>query len=256
MSARYPLYADTAQTTAPPAGPPPAGPPPPSAVTSALPPYAEEPLSRRSVAPWLVAVLALVVLAIAGGGLALVLSSGDGDDADGSDRDGPRDQRSSSAADPADEALLTPADIAVPDTAPASVDEHGNPVSFTAGNMADADPRTSWRMPGDGSGSVVTFTFDETVTVSEVGLVNGYAKTDPPHDWYAGNRRIQRVTWVFDDGTEVTQELDEVRDLQSVTVEGVETTMIELRIVEVTEPGTGADRRDFTAISEVEIAGR
>ena len=38
----------------------------------------------------------------------------------------------------------------------------------------------------------VTFTFDNAVTVTEVGLINGYAKNDPPHDWYAGNRRIER----------------------------------------------------------------
>jgi hypothetical protein len=147
-----------------------------------------------------------------------------------------------------------PASVNVPGSASASVDDAGNPVTYEADNMLDADPRTSWRMPGDASGSVLTFTFDEAVTVTEVGMINGYAKNDPPHDWYAGNRRIESVTWIFDDGTEVTQDLDEVRDPQTIAVDA-ETTTIELRIVEVTDPGKGPDARDFTAISDVRFVG-
>ena len=242
-SVRYPLYADTVQTPAVPVQPPPA--------PIATEPYVATPASSpRSVAPWLIAVVALVVVTLTGIGLLLLLApSGDGDDDEG-ERSG---RNGSARGGPA--SALTPSEVAVPDSAPASVDGDGNPVSFGAENMLDADPRTSWRMAGDGSGSVITFAFGEAVTVTEVGLVNGYAKTDPPNDWYAGNRRIEVVTWVFDDGTEVTQDLREIRDLQTVEVDAVETKTIELRILEVTDPGTGPDGRDFTAISDVELVG-
>src|SRR3712207_7401978 len=50
---------------------------------------------------------------------------------------------------------------------------------FRSGHMLDADPATAWRMNGDGSGAVLTFTLDTKRPVSALGLVNGYAKTDP-----------------------------------------------------------------------------
>ncbi|WP_322936566.1 NADase-type glycan-binding domain-containing protein [Nocardioides bizhenqiangii] len=241
--ARYPLFADTVQ-----APPSPVPPPVPPVTTS----DAAAPTSRRPVPLWLLAVVALVVVALVGVGLTLLLAPSGDDDADDREHYG-RDGKGNRGASigPA----LTPTDVAVPGSAPASVDGDGDPVTFEADNMLDADPRTSWRMPGDGSGSVITFTFGEAVTVAEVGLINGYAKTDPPHDWYAGNRRIEAVTWVFDDGTEVTQELRERPDLQTIGVDAVETATIELRILEVTGPGDGPDGRDFTAISDVKIFG-
>jgi hypothetical protein len=209
---------------------------------------------RRSVTPWLIGGLALAVIALIAGGLVFLVAPSGDEDADDSDRQGQGEQRDNTAKVDR-KSTLTPADIAVPGSAPASVDEDGNPVTFEATNMIDSDPRTSWRMAGDGSGSVVTLTFDDAVTVTEVGLINGYAKTDPPHDWYAGNRRIESVTWVFDDGTEVAQDFDEVQDPQMISVDDVETTTIELRIVEVSAPGGGPDGRDFTAISDVEFVG-
>lgn len=204
--------------------------------------------------PWLIGGLALGVIALIVGGLLFVIAPSGDEDTDDSARPSRGEQRDNPAKVDR-KATLAPSDITVPGSAPASVDDAGNPVTFEASNMIDSDPRTSWRMAGDGSGSVVTFTFDDAVTVTEVGLINGYAKTDPPHDWYAGNRRIEAVTWVFDDGTEVTQDLDEVQDPQMISVDAGETTQIELRILEVTEPGAGPDGRDFTAISDVEFVG-
>lgn len=269
-SARYPLFADAEQ-------PPVAAPPPvhPHVVPPAPDPaYDADPAPRRrSAVPWLVALLVVAVVATVGAALLVLVPSGDDEAADRTDRD--RGQQAPQQAEPdeTDEAgepdegdddeepdapgsVLAPADIVVPATAPPSVDGQGRRVTFTAGNMVDADPSTSWRMAGDGGGAVVTLVFDAPVTVTEVGLVNGYAKKDPPHDWYAGNRRITEVVWVFDDGTEVEQDLDEERTLQTTPVDAVETTTVELRIVEVTAPGSGPDARDYTAISDVRITGQ
>jgi hypothetical protein len=247
-SARYPLYAETVQEY-------PVGAPLADAAT-----YDISTARRRPVLPWVIALVGLAVIALIGGGLLLLGSSGDDDparsaelaDADGDDRD---DRQSVEDPDSAPNSELVPADVEVPDVAPASVDEDGNRVTYTASNMLDADPRTCWRMAGDGSGSILSFTFDGPVTINEIGLINGYAKTDPPHNWYDGNRRIDRVLWTFDDGTELTQELSDDTALQTVPVDAVETTSVELRILEVTEPGTGPDARDFTAISDVAISG-
>jgi hypothetical protein len=244
--ARYPLFADTVQPPANGQRPEPAQPAP----------YAAPPARRRSLLPWLIGLLALAVIAVIAGGL-LVLAPSGSEEADdpkpAAHDDGRRGDGDGAEADPSE--VLAPADVSVPGTAPASVDEDGNPVTFEAQNMLDADPRTSWRMAGDGSGAVITFRYDDPVTVTEVGLINGYAKTDPPHDWYAGNRRIGLVEWVFDDGTVVAQELGDDPSMQTVPVDADETTSVELRIVEVSEPGSGPDGRDFTAISGVELTG-
>ena len=62
------------------------------------------------------------------------------------------------------------------------------------------------------------------------------------------------MVWEFDDGTTVSQDLDETRDLQTVEVD-VTTETVELTLVTVSAPGTGPARRDYTAISEVSFVG-
>lgn len=158
---------------------------------------------------------------------------------------------------PADLADL--ATVSAPTPAPASRDTGGQPVSYAAGNLLDHVPTTCWRMPGDGTGEAITFTFDEPVELSRVGLINGYAKVVPDDggtlDWYRGNRRVQQVEWTFDDGRTVTQDLRETTDMQARPVDQVVTRTITLRLVAVSSPGTGRAARDYTAISDVRLLG-
>lgn len=148
------------------------------------------------------------------------------------------------------------ASITAAETAPDSVDWAENPVTYSTANLVDDDPSTAWRMEGDGTDQELTIEFDQLRSVSEVGLINGYAKVDPEredYNWYDINRRLVRVTWIFDDGTEITQNLDEVAEMQVKELEApVETQMIRLRLDEVSSPGG----RDYTAISEVTVSGR
>jgi hypothetical protein len=58
------------------------------------------------------------------------------------------------------------------------------------------------------------------------------------------------VTWVFDDGTTVSQELADAPEMQRVSVDAT-SSQVQLRIDAV----TGDPERDFTAISEVSIQG-
>lgn len=155
--------------------------------------------------------------------------------------------------------LTRTAGVQAPRPAPPTRDVSGDPVRFVAGHLLDGRPQTCWRMPGDGTGQSITFTFDTPVELREVGLVNGYAKSARDSrgtlDWYAGNRRTLRVEWTFDDGTLVTQELEESRRMQSVTVDDVVAEQVTMRLIEVSPPGPGRASRNYTAISGVRLFG-
>ncbi|GAA1523701.1 discoidin domain-containing protein [Nocardioides humi] len=287
-AARYPLYADAPTTPPGPAGPPPAP------VTQVVPtPAPYVPAAGAAPAPggsqdrgtpWLPWAIGVVVLAlVAGVGAFLLVSAGGDDDGGraGDDRtgsaqnqrtddvtpsppDGSEDPQPDStgtggpveAPAPGDVTDLTSTATAeVPATAPESVDRQNNPVTFGAANMLDGRPRTSWRMPGDGTGATLVFDLGQEVVLTEVGLINGYAKVDGPDNWYRGNRRIRTVQWEFDDGTRITQDLADRRKMQVIPVGPVATTRVVLHLVEVTAPGKGSTGRDFTAISDVRFRG-
>jgi hypothetical protein len=254
-SARYPLFADEATT-----------------------PARQEPVSsHRSERPWLAWVAGAVVLVLVAGLGAWLLFGGDDSDPDlvaGEPRNtpaepGPKDKpakpkkkqtsKPPAPGQPTDVANLATA--TVPATAEPGVDFEGNVVRYEARNMLDGVPTTCWRMAGDGSGQTIAVALDEETELTRVGLINGYAKTDTDPsgqtlDWYAGNRRILSVEWVFDDGSVVSQDLTETRKLQSIEIEPVTTSTVELRLVTVTPPGQGPARRDYTAISDLAVVGK
>lgn len=268
-TARFPLFADEVtgrvdrDDDAPPPTPPPHAPAP------------EEP-AHRGRTNWLVwgtLAAVLVVVALAGATLLLV---GNGDDA----ADDPAAAASSTPSDAGAEspvedetpgAEVTPAtgepvDVAgaasaqVPATAPPGTDVDGTRIRYGSAKLLDGDAGTCWRMTGDGTGREIVLTLAEPTTVTELGLVNGYAKTAQdargrPLDWYAGNRRVLRVEWQLDDGTVVPQDLTETRETQTVQIDPVETSTVVLRLVEVSEPGRGRASRDNTAIGEISIVG-
>lgn len=136
----------------------------------------------------------------------------------------------------------------------------GETTTYAASNLLDADPTTAWRVRGAATGTELSFTFDEPVTLTSVGLVNGYAKTSvdaegTTFDLYSGGRRITAVTWRLDDAPPVRQELSETREPQTLDVGAVTTRTVRLRVETVTEPGSGPAARDTTAISDVAFAG-
>lgn len=149
--------------------------------------------------------------------------------------------------------------VAAPPAAPATTDLDGALVAYDARRMLDGSPDTAWRTAGDATGQTITFTLRKPSTIRRVGLVNGYAKLVPSGsglvDWYPNNRRITAVEWVFDDGTVVRQDLVEKVKLQRLTIEPVTTSTVQLRLLTVTAPGAGTLGRDYTAISDILIAG-
>ena len=273
-AARYPLFADEVEGGS---GPEPATRVAAPLISPATSPVASPatggPPSHRGGGGWLVwVVLAAVLVVVALVGATLLLANdGDGDD---ERADGP--SAATSAAPPASEDAAPgetgsgdqgdPGDVAgaasaqVPATAPQGTDVEGARIRYDAAQMLDGDPQTCWRMTGDGTGDEIVLTLAEPTVVTELGLINGYAKTARDAkgrdlDWYAGNRRILAVEWELDDGTVVEQDLDETRDLQGVRIDPVETSTVVLRLVEVSKPGKGRAARDNTAISELSVVG-
>lgn len=210
---------------------------------------------RRPRAVWVVAAVAVLVALVVGGWFLGQALGGDDDDLAG-------DPAAGGASDPGQQSVDHTADARVraPRTAPSTQDVDGNPTSYDASNMLDGVPETAWRAAGAGSGLKLVFTFPEKTRITEVGLVNGYAKTatdgaGTTFDWYAGHRRITQVTWSFGAGDVVRQDLEDDRALQTIKVEPVEVRRVVLKIVATTDPGEGPARRNFTAISDVFLAG-
>lgn len=135
-----------------------------------------------------------------------------------------------------------------------SVDEAGNPVSYPPSNAVDADLSTAWRCAGPGTGETLTLELPGETRVAEVGLVPGYAKSDPASgvDRYAENNRITRVRWSFEDGSSVVQRIDpdpQDRSMRTVRVTATTTGAVTLEVL-ASDPGA----RDTIAVSEVRVA--
>jgi len=256
---RYPLYVDEVAAAPPTESPPPA-----------RTPAAPSPDTRRPGPSLLAIALTVVILLLVAAIGGLLMFSGEDDDgaSDPSPVNGTADGKSAppsnnSPSGPTN--VPSPADGAqdvarystatAPRTAKPNLDTQGNMVRYEARNMLDGVPETCWRTPGDGTDLEITFAFPEEVELSEVGLINGYAKSSGPLDWYAGNRKVLAVEWIFDDGTVVPQTFVEGREMQTIGIEPVTTTNVVLRLVSVSEPGSGPSARNYTAISDVRLVG-
>ncbi len=135
-----------------------------------------------------------------------------------------------------------------------SVDAAGNPVTYEPAKVHDADLSTAWRCDGDGAGQALTVDLAEETEVAELGLVPGYAKTDPASgvDRYAENNRITRVRWRFDDGTTFVQRMSanpHDRSMRVLRIPPTETSQVVLEIL-----GSRPGARDTVAVSEIRVA--
>lgn len=264
---RFPLFADEVLRPVPPAAPPAPAPVP-----------APDPPRGRGVLLWLVG--AVVVVVVAALGLHLLTGTDSGSGTSSGNRAGEATRPTGTgrpspdttpSADPSispragrtpNPAPTRPTDVArfataaAPGTAPPGRDVRGNVVRYVPFNMLDGVTSTAWRTPGDGTGDLILITLDRPTTLTSVGMINGYAKSEPGYDGYLANRRITSVQWTFDDGTTIPQSLATDRSMQSVDVPGVRTRTVRLRIIGVSRPGPGRTGRDYTAISDLSIVGR
>ena len=137
--------------------------------------------------------------------------------------------------------------------ATAGVDSAGNRVTYQANNMLDGAASTAWRCDGDGRGVTLSFSLQHGQRIAQVGLVPGYAKTDPYSgaDRYAENRRISKVRWSFDGGAWVEQSFRTNRydrGMQTMRIPPVRTSR-----VTVTIEGSSPAARNTVAVSTVNL---
>ena len=87
--------------------------------------------------------------------------------------------------------------------------------------------------------------------LGQVGLVPGYAKTDPASgvDRYAENNRITKVRWTLDDGVQVIQRLDPDPSSRAMQVLRVPRTTTDTVVLEILAVQRG--QRATTAISTI-----
>ncbi|MGZ4597713.1 MAG: NADase-type glycan-binding domain-containing protein [Actinomycetes bacterium] len=136
---------------------------------------------------------------------------------------------------------------------PPAVDASGRTVRYAPRNVADGDFTTAWRCDGDGVGQRLTLQLPAGTSVGSVGLVPGYAKTDPTSgaDRYAENDRITKVRWIFEDGTTVIQRFDGSPRNRSMQTMRIPVTRSGQVVVEILASTPGP--RHTVAISEVRI---
>ena len=137
-------------------------------------------------------------------------------------------------------------------TAPSSTDAAGHPVTYMPANVIDGEVGTAWRTPGDGHGETLTLIFDNPIDLVRIGLIPGYAKTDPESgvNRFTQNRVIRSVTYEIPGVADTRKTFRAAPAPQFVRLHAT-TSRVTVRIRETSEPGSA----DFTAISEIYVYG-
>ena len=142
--------------------------------------------------------------------------------------------------------------------APPATDDGGRQVNYLPEQTYDGDPSTAWRCDGTGRDQTLTFTFPAGTTISELGVLNGYAKVDPSSGKhrYGEYRRITLVRWTFPGGDVYAQNLDDGNEtVQVLQIPPHQADEVQLTILDSTSPGSKAKTRDAVLISEVSFTG-
>jgi len=139
-------------------------------------------------------------------------------------------------------------------------DSAGNAFTYDAVNAVDRRPDTAWRCDHDGVGARLLITLAQPAVLSWVGVVPGFAKTDPYDgtDRYLQGRKIAAARFVFDDGTAVEHRFDTTdtsRAMQVVRFPPTATGHVEM-VVLASVPGTstnGLRATDKIAVAELSV---
>lgn len=138
-------------------------------------------------------------------------------------------------------------------TAPPARDAGGQPIDYAPSNVADGDPSTAWRTPGDGRGETLTLRWDHPVRVATIGLIPGYDKLDPYDgtDRFPQHRRITAARIHLSDGSALDVHLTDSRELQTFEMAAVTVSVT----VEIQRTTPGDPGFDYTAVSEMSVIG-
>lgn len=142
-------------------------------------------------------------------------------------------------------------------------DAEDNIFSYEPEKAIDGQPDTAWRCDGDGVGQRLEISFPNRVVLTSIGIIPGYAKTDPydDSDRYAQNRRISAVQYTFDDERTVSQNFDTStshRSLQTIALPNISTSHVTITILSSVsgEVTRGQPPYHKVAISEVAVSTR
>jgi LysM repeat protein len=157
-------------------------------------------------------------------------------------------------ASPAAPGAVVPNETAAGCQAPNSEEADGTEIVFAPGNVLDNDPATAWRCETSEADKSLTFTFAEPTRLTSVGLIGGYVKVDPLTgvDRFPQNHRVRQVRWTFSDGSTVTQDLADSREMQTMPVD-VTTTGVKMEILATYPPGDVELPRDMVPVAEVQF---
>ena len=138
-------------------------------------------------------------------------------------------------------------------TAAPGTDSTGRRVTYDVRNVVDGDPETAWRCDGVATGQVITFQIEQPTKIVQVGIVPGFARSDPSTgaDQFAAFNRITKVAWILSDGVTVEQDLGDDpldRSLRTLAVPPTVTGTVGLKILDVSQGD-----QDATMISTVEL---
>ncbi len=213
---------------------------PSSATVAIAPPSASSTVPRaRWRTGWVIATVMVAALLFAGAAIAVLALTG-------------RGPATSEGPTRTPDLIREGVQVTASQTAPASTDAAGNVVTYLPANVIDGDVQTAWRTPGDGHRESVTLIFDNPVDVVRIGLIPGYAKTDPQTgaNRFFQNRIITEVRYLIPGLPPIEQTLRPVPVPQFVDVDAT-TSRIDVVVVATTEPGG----LDYTAISEIYVYG-
>jgi serine/threonine protein kinase len=214
--------------------------PPAKVPLATAPSRASAPRSVGRSTTWaVVAVVATVIIVAIAGAAFLALR----------DR-GPAPSASSSVAAPS--LIREGVQVTASSTAPSSTDAAGDPVTYVPANVIDGNVQTAWRTPGDGHGQWVTLIFDNPIDVVRIGLIPGYAKTDPQTgaNRFLQDRIIKGVAYQIPGLPNTPQTFEPLPVPQFVPLR-VTTSQITVKILATTAAGG----LDYTAISEIYVYG-
>ncbi len=203
-------------------------------------PGGSSPSRSHRRAMWVTAAVATTALVVTGAGLAFL----------GLRDRGPAQRPSPSSA-PA-RLIREGVQVIASDTAPSSTDAAGNRVTYVPANVIDGDVQTAWRTPGDGRDESVTLLFDNPIDVVRIGLIPGYAKTDPETgaNRFLQDRIISSVVYKVPGLPNTPKTFRPLPVPQFVRLR-VTTSRITVKILDTTASGG----LDYTAISEIYVFG-
>ncbi len=163
---------------------------------------------------------------------------------------GPTQSSSPSASQP--QLIREGTQVIASHTAPSSTDAAGNPVTYVPANVIDGNVQTAWRTPGDGHDESITLIFDNPINIVRIGLIPGYAKTDPQTgaDRFVQNRIIDTVAYKIPGLPNTMKRFRPLPVPQFVRLRAT-TSRVTVKILDTTDSGG----LDYTAISEIYVFG-